>query len=396
MAQISKRGNALPESPIRKLVPYAETAKSNGKTVYHLNIGQPDIHTPKEMMDVFSNNSINVLEYGHSAGLESYRKKLAIYYGTHGINVTHEDMIVTTGGSEAIIFAMTACMNPGDEIIIPEPFYTNYNGFSIQSGVNIVPITSHLEDNFALPKISEFEKLITDKTKAIMICNPGNPTGYVYSKNELNELRDLIIKHDLFLLSDEVYKEFLYDGESYTSVMHLEGVEDRVILLDSVSKRYSACGARIGALVSKNKEIIATALKLGQARLCPPTLEQMACEAAIATPQSYFDEVLEEYTTRRNVVTDALSKMEGISYGTPKGAFYLVAKLPIEDADHFCQWLLEEFSYENQTVMLAPAAGFYATKGLGKNEVRIAYVLKVDDLVNAMKCLEVALNEYKK
>ena len=365
MAQISNRGTALPESPIRKLVPYAENAKKEGKTVYHLNIGQPDIHTPDEMMNVFKNNSINVLEYGHSAGLESYRRKLAEYYGHHDINITHEDIIVTTGGSEAIIFAMTATMNPGDEIIIPEPFYTNYNGFAIQAGVKVVPITSHIEDNFALPKISEFEKLITDKTKAIMICNPGNPTGYVYSPDELNELRELIIKHDLFLLSDEVYKEFLYDGEKYTSVMHLNGVEDRVILLDSVSKRYSACGARIGALISKNNDIINTALKLGQARLCPPTLEQMACEAAIDTPQSYFDEVLDEYTRRRNVITEALSKMNGVTYGTPKGAFYLVAKLPIKNADHFCQWLLEEFSFENQTVMLAPAAGFYATKSLG-------------------------------
>ena len=394
MAQISNRGESLPASPIRKLVPFAEQAKKNGTTVHHLNIGQPDIHTPDEMMDVFRNNSINVLEYGHSAGLESYRRKLADYYGHHKIDITHEDIIITTGGSEAIIFAMTATMNPGDEIIIPEPFYTNYNGFSIQAGVKVVPVTSHIEDNFALPPISEFEKLITEKTKAIMICNPGNPTGYVYSPEELAELREIIIKHDLFLLSDEVYKEFLYDGETYTSVMHLEGVEDRVILLDSVSKRYSACGARIGALISKNKKVIETALKLGQARLCPPTLEQMACEAAIDTPQTYFDEVIAEYSRRRNVITEALSKMEGVTYGTPKGAFYLIAKLPIKSADHFCQWLLESFSYENQTVMLAPAAGFYATKGLGENEVRIAYVLKEDDLKNAMKCLEIALKEY--
>jgi aspartate aminotransferase len=395
LATLSQRGIDMPQSPIRKLVPFAENAKRSGKTVYHLNIGQPDIHTPDIMLKAYKNHNLDVIEYGHSAGLESYRRKLADYYKKHKINITHEDIIVTTGGSEAIIFAMISTMNPGDEIIIPEPFYTNYNGFAIQSGVKIVPVTSSIDENFSLPPISEFEKKITTNTKAIMICNPGNPTGYVYSRNELEELRTIILKHDLFLLSDEVYREFIYDGYEYTSAMHLEGVEDRVILLDSVSKRYSACGARVGALISKNKEIIASALKLGQARLCPPTIEQIAAEAAIETPDAYFKDVLVEYNKRRNVVMNALSKMEGVKYGQPKGAFYLIAQLPIKDSDHFCQWLLESFSYENQTVMLAPAKGFYATKGLGSNEVRIAYVLKEENLVNAMRCLEKALNEYQ-
>ena len=395
MIKLSERGQGMPPSPIRKLVPYSEKAKENGKTVYHLNIGQPDIHTPKQMLNAYKNLDVDVIEYGHSAGLESYRRKLAKYYNKHKINVSYEDIIITTGGSEAIVFALISTMSPGDEMIIPEPFYTNYNSMAFQTGIKIIPVTSTIDENFSLPAISEFEKLITNKTKAIMISNPGNPTGYVYSKEELEELKEIVLKHNLFLLSDEVYREFIYDDYGYTSVMHLDGIEDRAILLDSVSKRYSACGARVGAIISKNKSIIDSALRQGQARLCPPTVEQIAAEAAIETPDSYFQEVLKEYDKRRNVVMNALSKMDGVKYGQPKGAFYLIAELPIKDSDHFCQWLLESFSYENQTVMFAPANGFYASKGLGLNQVRIAYVLKEEDLVNAMKCLEVALKEYK-
>jgi aspartate aminotransferase len=395
MLSISNRGKKMPPSPIRKLVPFAENAKKQGKKVYHLNIGQPDIHTPDLMLNAYKNQDFKVIEYGHSAGLESYRKKLAQYYKKHSINIDYEDIIITTGGSEAIVFALTTLMNPEDEIIIPEPFYTNYNGLSVQASVKIVPITSSIENNFALPTIEEFEALITEKTKAIMICNPSNPTGYVYSKKELEALRDLVLKHDLFLLSDEVYREFVYEGSTYHSVMELEGIEDRTVLLDSVSKRYSACGARVGALISKNKEIISTALKLGQARLCAPTIEQIAAEQAIDTPDAYFEEVVREYDKRRKVIMNGLAKIKNVVYGQPKGAFYLMAKLPIADADHFCQWLLESFSYKNQTVMLAPANGFYASEGLGTSEVRIAYVLKEEDLQNAMECLKEALKVYK-
>lgn len=394
MPAISHRGEIMPPSPIRKLVPFAEAAKKRGTTVYHLNIGQPDIETPEVMLNAFKNLDMDVIEYGHSQGLESYRSKLAGYYQANNIHVTAEDMVITTGGSEAIIFAMITTMNPGDEIIIPEPFYTNYNGFATQAGVVIKPITSHIEDNFALPKISDFETLITDKTKAIMICNPGNPTGYVYSREELEELKSLVVKHDLFLLADEVYREFTYEGTEYVSILHLDGIDDRAIILDSVSKRYSACGARVGALVCKNKQVIDVALRLGQARLCPPTVEQLAAEAAIDTPQSYFDDVNAEYFKRRNIVIEQLSQMEGVTFGQPNGAFYLVAKLPIKNADHFCQWLLEEFNFHDQTVMLAPAAGFYATKGLGESEVRIAYVLEETSLKSAMACLSEALKVY--
>ena len=395
MLTISNRGKKMPPSPIRKLVPFAENAKKQGQKVYHLNIGQPDIHTPDVMLNAYKNQDAKVIEYGHSAGLESYRKKLVQYYKKYNINIDYEDIIITTGGSEAIIFALTTLLNPDDELIIPEPFYTNYNGLSVQTSVKIVPITSTIEDNFALPSIEKFEALITPKTKAIMICNPSNPTGYVYSKKELEALRDLVLKHDLFLLSDEVYREFVYEGSTYHSVMELEGIEDRTVLLDSVSKRYSACGARVGALISKNKEIISTVLKLGQARLCAPTIEQLAAEQAIDTADAYFEQVVQEYDKRRKIVMDGLSQIENVVYGQPKGAFYLIAKLPVQDTDHFCQWILESFSYRNQTVMLAPANGFYASEALGKSEVRIAYVLKEDDLQNAMECLKVALKTYK-
>lgn len=384
----------MPASPIRKLVPYADKAKKEGRTIYHLNIGQPDIETPETMLNAIRNFSQKVVEYSHSAGIESYRKKLAGYYNSFGINIDYTEVMITTGGSEAIEIAMMSCLNPGDEVIIPEPFYANYNGFSCQSDVVVKPIRSYIETGFALPPISEFEKMITPKTKAIMICNPSNPTGYLYSRQELESLKEIVLKHDLFLFSDEVYKEFCYDDKEYVSVMHLSGLENNVILLDSISKRYSACGARIGAFISKNKEVMATALKFAQARLSPPTFGQVGAEAAIDTPQSYFDAVKKEYTSRRNYVVNALNKMEGAFCPMPNGAFYCIAKLPIDNADVFCQWLLESFQYENQTVMLAPATGFYSTPGAGLNEVRIAYVLNLDALQKAMKCLEEALKVY--
>lgn len=386
----------MPASPIRKLVPYAEAAKAKGIKIYHLNIGQPDIETPEVMLNAVRNFTPKVVEYSHSAGMESYRKKLSGYYHTHGIEVNHEQILVTCGGSEAIEIAMMSCLNTDDEILIPEPFYANYNGFSCQADVKIVPIKSYIETGFALPPIAEFEKLITPKTKAIMICNPGNPTGYLYSREELELLKDLVLKYDLFLFSDEVYKEFCYDGAEYTSVMHLQGIDQNVVLLDSISKRYSACGARIGALITKNKEVMQAALKFAQARLSPPTFGQVGAEAAIDTPQSYFDKVKIEYTARRNFVVDALNKIEGVFCPMPKGAFYCIARLPINDADKFCQWMLESFSFENQTVMLAPATGFYSTPNSGKNEVRIAYVLNLEDLKNAMHCLEAGLKAYAK
>ncbi len=384
----------MPASPIRKLVPYADKAKKDGRTIYHLNIGQPDIETPETMLNAIRNFSQKVVEYSHSAGIESYRKKLAGYYNSFGINIDYTEVMITTGGSEAIEIAMMSCLNPGDEVIIPEPFYANYNGFSCQSDVVVKPIRSYIETGFALPPISEFEKVITPKTKAIMICNPSNPTGYLYSRQELESLKEIVLKHDLFLFSDEVYKEFCYDDKEYVSVMHLSGLENNVILLDSISKRYSACGARIGAFISKNKEVMATALKFAQARLSPPTFGQVGAEAAIDTPQSYFDAVKKEYTARRNYVVNALNKIEGAFCPMPNGAFYCIAKLPIDNADVFCQWLLESFQYENQTVMLAPATGFYSTPGAGLNEVRIAYVLNLDALQKAMKCLEEALKVY--
>jgi aspartate aminotransferase len=384
----------MPASPIRKLVPYADAAKKKGVKIYHLNIGQPDIETPDTMLDAIHNANIKVVEYSPSAGFESYRKKLADYYRTFNINIDSSDIIITNGGSEAISFAMMTCFNPGDEIIIPEPFYANYNGFSTAADVIVKPIRSTIDSGFALPPISYFEKLITPKTKGIMICNPGNPTGYLYNREELEALKELVLKYDLFLLSDEVYREFCYDGKEYVSVMHLSGIENNVILLDSISKRYSACGARIGAMISKNKEVMAAAMKFAQARLSPPTFGQIGAEAALNTPKSYFEKVSKEYVARRDYVIEALNKMPGVFCPKPSGAFYCIAKLPIDNADKFCQWLLEEFNHNNQTVMLAPATGFYSTPGAGLNEVRLAYVLNLTDLKNAMECLAEALKKY--
>jgi aspartate aminotransferase len=394
MPKISERACVMPASPIRKLVPYAEAAKKRGIKVYHLNIGQPDIKTPEIALNAIRHFDQKVIEYSHSAGNESYRKKLVGYYQGIGIDINHNDIIITTGGSEAIIFAMMCCMNPGDEIIIPEPFYTNYNGFAVQAGVKVIPITSSIETGFALPPISDFEKAITPRTKAIMICNPNNPTGYLYSQQEIEQLRELVLKYDLYLFADEVYREFCYDGNTHFSVMRLKGIENNVILMDSVSKRYSECGVRIGAMISKNKEIMNAALKFGQARLSPPLLGQVAGEASLDTPEEYFTEVYDEYIARRNYVINALNNIEGVVAPMPKGAFYTIIGLPIDDSDKFCQWLLEDFNYNGETVMLAPATGFYATPGLGKNEVRIAYVLKIDDLKHAVKCLEEALKVY--
>lgn len=394
MLAISKKGANMPESPIRKLVPYAEAAKKRGTKVYHLNIGQPDIKTPEVALQAIQNFTEKTIAYSHSAGNESYRKKLATYYNNLNIPVTTDDILITTGGSEAILFALNTCCDEGDEIIIPEPFYANYNGFATAAGVKVIPITSSIENDFALPPIAEFEKLISKRTRAIVICNPNNPTGYLYSKEELEKLRDLVLKHNLYLFSDEVYREFCYGNNQHFSAMQLEGLEENVILFDSVSKRYSECGIRIGALVTRNKAVIATALKFAQARLCPPGLGQVAAEASLSTPQSYFDEVYQEYISRRDFMVASLNKMQGVYCPQPKGAFYTVVRLPIDDCDRFAKWLLEDFTYEKQTVMVAPASGFYATKGLGKNEVRIAYVLKKDDLEKAMKVLEEALKAY--
>lgn len=394
MPKISAKGELMPPSPIRKLVPFSEAAKKKGRTVYHLNIGQPDIETPLIVREKMKALDLKVVEYSHSAGIESYRKGLAKYYAKYDIKISHEDIIITTGGSEALVIGFMSCFNPGDEIIIPEPFYANYNGFALMAGVTVKPIMAKIETGFALPAIEEFEKLITPKTKGILICNPGNPTGYLYSKEELNQLRDIVKKHDLFLFADEVYREFCYDGATPHSAMNLEGIENNVVLVDSVSKRYSMCGARIGALISKNKELMAAALKFGQARLSPPTFGQLASEAALDTPQSYFDDVVKEYVQRRDILVDGINKIPGVICPKPKGAFYAMARLPIDNSDKFCQWLLEEFEYNNQTVMLAPATGFYATKGSGVNEVRLAYVLNQEALKNAVKCLEEALKVY--
>ncbi len=384
----------MPSSPIRKLVPYSEEAKSRGIKVYHLNIGQPDIKTPEVALAAAKNADLKVIEYSHSAGIESYRRKLAKYYQNIGIDIDHNNLLVTTGGSEAITFAFLSCFNPGDEVIIPEPFYANYNGFAIAAGVNVKPIESFIEDGFALPPIEKFEDLITDKTKGIVICNPNNPTGYLYSEDELNSLRELVIKHDLYLFSDEVYREFCYDGHEHISVMHLKGIENNVVMFDSVSKRYSECGVRIGALVTKNSEVLNTALKFAQARLSPPTFGQIIAEASLDTPKSYFDEVQKEYISRRDFLVEGLNKIPGVYSPKPKGAFYTVAKLPVDDSDKFCQWILSEFDYEGQTVMMAPASGFYSTPGRGKDEVRIAYVLKKEDLAKALIVLEKALEAY--
>lgn len=384
----------MPPSPIRKLVPYSEDAKRKGRKVYHLNIGQPDIPTPDVALDALRNIKLNVIEYSHSAGNESYRRKLATYYTKIGINIDHTQMLITTGGSEAILFALLTCLNPGDEIITPEPFYANYNGFAVTAGIKIIPVTSTIENDFALPPVSEIEKKISPKTKGIIICNPNNPTGYLYSREELLQLRDIVVKHDLFLFSDEAYREFCYDGIEHFSAMNLEGIENNVVLVDSISKRYSECGVRIGALVSRNKEVISSALKFAQARLSPPGLGQIAGEASIDTPDDYFRGVNREYTMRRDFMVDELNKIPGVYCPRPRGAFYTVVKLPVDDSDRFAQWLLEDFEYRNQTVMIAPASGFYSTPGLGKNEVRIAYVLKIEDLKNAMETLAEALKAY--
>jgi aspartate aminotransferase len=394
MPKISEKGKRMPESPIRKLVPYAEAAKKAGRKVYHLNIGQPDIETPQVALDAIRNFSQKVVEYSHSAGIYSYRKRLTEYYAKFNIQVTPEEIVVATGGSEALLFAINTILDPGDELIIPEPFYANYNGFSTTAGAVIRPIFSSIDTGFALPPISEFEKAINEKTRAILICNPNNPTGYLYSREELEILRDIVKKYDLFLITDEVYREFCYDGNHHYSAMYLEGVEDNVILIDSVSKRYSACGFRIGCLITRNKEVAATALKFAQARLSPPTFGQVAAEAAIDTPPEYFANVLAEYHARRDIVVDRINKMPGCYCPVPKGAFYIVARLPIDDSDRFCKWLLEDFQYNNETVMLAPATGFYSKPTMGKDEVRISYVLKVEDLKKAMVCLEEALKVY--
>jgi aspartate aminotransferase len=394
MPLISEKGKAMPASPIRKLVPYAEAAKKKGRKVYHLNIGQPDIPTPEVALNAIRNIDLKVIEYSHSAGNETYRRKLASYYQKLGINIDHTEILITTGGSEAVLFALMACVNPGEEVITPEPFYANYNGFATSAGVKVVPVTSYIKDDFALPPIKEIEKKITARTKGIIICNPNNPTGYLYSKEELLHLREIVKRHDLFLFSDEVYREFCYDGAEHFSAMKLEGIENNVIMLDSVSKRYSVCGVRIGALITKNKEVISTALKFAQARLSPPGLGQIVGEASIDTPANYFKDVNKEYTARRNYMVEALNKIPGVYCPKPKGAFYTVVRLPVDDSDKFAQWLLEEFEFCNQTVMVAPASGFYSTPGLGKNEVRIAYVLKIEDLKNAMEVLSEALKIY--
>jgi aspartate aminotransferase len=394
MPSISNRGEQMPASPIRKLVPYAEAAKKRGIKVYHLNIGQPDIRTPDEALQAIRQYDSKVIEYSHSAGNESYRKALAEKYSKSGIKIDLNQILITTGGSEAILFALFSCLNPGDEIIIPEPFYTNYNAFALTAGVVVKPITASISNGFALPSISEFEKSIGPKTKAIMVCNPNNPTGYLYSKSELEQLRDLVLKHDLYLFADEVYREFCYGGEEHYSVMKLDGLENHAVMMDSVSKRYSECGVRIGALVTRNPQVLNVALKYAQARLSPPSLGQVVGEASLKTPDSYFTEVYDEYIARRDFVIEELNKIPGVFAPKPKGAFYAIIRLPIDDSDKFCQWLLEDFSFENQTVMLAPASGFYATPGLGKNEARIAYVLNLADLKNAVQCLSEALKVY--
>ena len=394
MPKVSLKGQQMPESPIRKLVPYADIARKKGNKVYHLNIGQPDIKTPEVALQAVKNAEITVLEYSHSAGFESYRTKLSQYYKNQGLPIDTQDIIITTGGSEALMFAMGSTMDVDDEIIIPEPFYANYNGFSTSSGVKVVPVISGIETGFALPPIEAFEKLITPKTKAILICNPGNPTGYLYSKEEILKLAEIVKKHDLFLIADEVYREFIYDGEEHFSVMNVPGLEEHAIMIDSVSKRYSMCGARIGCIVSKNKEVMATAMKFAQARLSPPTYAQIASEAALDTPQIYFDNVISEYRDRRDTLISELQKIEGVTVATPKGAFYCIAKLPIDNADKFAQWLLESYDFNGETVMVAPAAGFYSTPGVGLDEVRIAYVLKKADLIKSVQILKEAITVY--
>ncbi|HLT33575.1 pyridoxal phosphate-dependent aminotransferase [Parapedobacter sp. SGR-10] len=394
MPQISQKGINMPASPIRKLTPYADKAKKEGKKIYHLNIGQPDIETPQGMLDALKNCDFKVWAYTPSEGTASYRSKLAEYYNKLHYNITPTDILVTNGGSEAITIAMQACLNPGEEVIIPEPFYANYNGFACSADVIVKPIMSHIENGFALPSIAEFEKVITDKTKAIAICNPNNPTGYLYSREELEALRELCLKYDLYLFSDEAYREFCYDGREFISPMHLQGLEEHVVVFDTVSKRYSACGARIGCIITKNKSLYQTALKFAQARLSPSLEGQIAGEAAVDTPDSYFEAVSKEYTARRDTLVNGLNRIEGVFCPNPGGAFYVVARLPIDNADAFCQWMLETFAYENETVMMAPATGFYSTPGAGTNEVRLAYVLNQQDLHKALVCLEKGLAEY--
>jgi len=384
----------MPESPIRKLVPFAENAKKKGRKVYHLNIGQPDIETPEVALSAVKNFDNQVVEYSHSAGFESYRKGLASYYQSLDIDVSYNDLMVTTGGSEALLFALNSCLDAGDEIIIPEPFYANYNGFSISAGITVKPISTSIDNGFALPPIEDFVKLITPKTKAILICNPGNPTGYLYSQKELELLRDVVKKYNLFLFADEVYREFCYDGNSHCSVLSLDGLEKHAVVIDSTSKRYSMCGIRVGCIVSKNPEVINTALKFAQARLSPPTFGQVAGEAALSTPKSYFKDVINEYVARRDLLIDGLNKIDGVICPKPKGAFYAIAQLPVDNAEKFAQWLLEDFDYQNETLMVAPAAGFYSTEREGNNQVRIAYVLNQDSLKRAIKCLEEALIQY--
>ena len=395
MLTISNRGVQMPASPIRKLVPYAEAAKKRGVKVYHLNIGQPDIETPPQILDAVRNSDFKVLEYSHSAGNESYRKKMVTYYSRYGITITPEQIIITTGGSEAILFGFMACMDAGDEVIIPEPFYANYNGFAMEAGVIVKPITSTIETGFALPPIEDFEKAITAKTKAIIICNPNNPTGYLYSKAEMEILKQIVVKHNLFLFSDEAYREFCYEG-THTSAMHLTGADDNIVLMDTISKRYSACGGRIGALVTKNTALLNAVMKFAQARLSPPGFAQILGEAAVDLPLNYFDAIKAEYKNRRDTIIKRLNAIPGVFCPNPGGAFYAIAKLPIDDADAFCQWLLESFDYNGQTLMLAPASGFYGTPGLGKQQVRLAYVLNTTAINAAMDCLEKALVEYNK
>lgn len=390
---ISNRGHNMPPSPIRKLVPFAEAAKKRGTRVYHLNIGQPDIETPKPVLDAVRHSDFKILEYSHSAGNESYRRKLVTYYEKNGIHINYDQIIITTGGSEAILFGFMACLDPEDEVIIPEPFYANYNGFAVAAGVKVVPITSYIESGFALPPIEDFEKVITPRTKAIVVCNPNNPTGYLYSREEMEVLKQIALKYNLYLFADEAYREFCY-GTNHFSAMQLEGVDDNVVLMDTISKRYSACGGRIGAFVTRNKELYNTAMKFAQARLSPPSFAQIAGEAAIDLPDNYFDVTKAEYLARRDLLVKRLNEMEGVFCPNPGGAFYAMARLPIDDSDKFCQWLLEEFSYNGQTVMLAPATGFYGTAGLGKQEVRLAYVLNLDSINAAMDCLNEALKQY--
>ncbi|RKD19023.1 aspartate aminotransferase [Pelobium manganitolerans] len=394
MPKVSSKGEQMPASPIRKLTPFAEKAKKKGIKVYHLNIGQPDIETPKAMLDAVKNANINVWEYTASEGTESYRTKLAAYYSKLNYNIRPEDIIVTLGGSEAILIALRSCFDIDDEILIPEPFYANYNAFACQTDVVVCPIASSIETGFALPSVKEFEKYINQRTRAIMICNPNNPTGYLYSREEMEDLKHLALKHDLFIIADEAYRDFCYDGKTFVSPMHLDGIDDNVIIVDTVSKRYSACGARLGALITKNKDVISTGLKFAQARLSAGMLEQLAGEAALDTPDEYFEKVNKEYTERRNILVDSLNKMDGVYCPMPGGAFYVVASLPVDDAENFCKWILDEFSFENQTVMIAPAAGFYATEGKGLNQVRLAYVINQDSIKKAMICLEKALQEY--